>query len=160
MWLEGERKGKSCGKASVGLRQVLCFQIDPLSPSKEHLKHSRCSPVGALSCLSLTPYTRVLASDRAQTLYTSVPTGSSSRKAPGRPGQRGLTWPGAHPARVGKTHSRKARQVCTRLHTNMRLLVHKHTYTCNEKSAQKALDSCGAPGPRGRTYKRYKCSQG
>lgn len=74
----------------------------------------------------------------------------------------GLTWPGVPPL-LGWADSRNAREVCPCLHTNKCVCfcvrAHTHTYIHSEKSAWKALDSHGALGPRGRTYKRYKCSQ-
>lgn len=110
-----------------------------LSPSKEQLEHGRCSPVGL-------PQPDLLHKNTGS---------SSSRKTPGQ----SAGTPGLKPAPLGmgdvhgrgRTDSRKTRQVCTNLHTNVRACV--HTY------AQKTIDSHGALGPRRRTYKRYKCSQ-
>lgn len=107
---------------------------DPLSHSKAHLKDSSCSLRGS-KCLRLTPHTRVLTDDDKAHL-------APPPARPGRPranlvgGQ--VQWPGALPARVGRTHSRKTKQLCTHSHKRVGLLIHApahaHTHVCSEGS--------------------------
>ena len=101
---------------------------DSLSLSKEHLKHSRCSPAGAHSCLTLTFYTRVLAGDRLQ---LAPPPGGRPWAALAR-GQAHLAW---NPfAGLGRKDSRNVREVCpmfTRKYVpaGARARAHTHTHT-------------------------------
>lgn len=130
---------------------------DPPSLSKGHLKLRRCSPAGAHGYLRLTFSTRVLAGDRAHSWILL-------QEGPGHTWPEGrLTWPGAPPPPprllgwAGQTRGMPGRYA--RVYAQMCVPACARTYTYSEKSAWKALDSRGALGPRGRTYKRHKCSQ-